>query len=271
MAANDPFIPGANIGIRSVPNLRDIGGYATMRGGRVRAGVLYRSAALCKLTDADLPAFGALGIRTVFDLRTKDERAIEPDRALPGVQAVALDVLEDSAGAAPAQLLSMLSDPAATSRMLGGGRVVPLFQRGYRDVVTLPSALRSYRQFFSDLAVEAARPALFHCTTGKDRTGWAAAATLMLMGVSGNDVMTDYLLTNRDLLPALQPLLDQFEKAGGDPQLLRRVLGVEPDYLETAIAEMRSRFGSIEAYFHDGLGLTADTLSALHAALIEDS
>jgi len=271
MTAKDKFIPGANIGIRSVPNLRDIGGYTTMGGGRVRTGVLYRSAALCKLTDADLPAFGALGIRTVFDLRTADERATEPDRALPGVRAVALDVLADSAGAAPAQLLSVLSDPAAASRMLGGGRAAPLFQRGYRDIVTLPSALRSYRQFFSDLAAKAARPALFHCTTGKDRTGWAAAATLMLLGVSDANVMTDYLLTNRDLLPALQPLLDRFEQAGGDPRLLRPVLGVEPDYLATAIAEMHSRFGSVEAYFHDGLGLTGDTLSALHAALTEAS
>ena len=96
MAANDPFVPGANIGIRSVPNLRDIGGYATTGGGRVRAGVLYRSSALCKL-----------------------------------------------------------SDPAATSRMLGSGRMVLLFQRGCRDIVTLPSALRSYRQFFSGLAAPA--------------------------------------------------------------------------------------------------------------------
>lgn len=133
MAANDPFIPGANIGIRSVPNLRDIGGYATTGGGRVRAGVLYRSSALCKLAD----------------------------------------------------LLMLM---------------------------------------------------------------------LMLMGVSGDDVMADYLLTNRDLLPALQPLLDQFEKAGDHPRLLRPVLGVEPEYLETAITEMHSRFGSVEAYFHDGLG-----------------
>ena len=269
MTANDSFIPGANIGIRSVPNLRDIGGYATMRGGRLRVGVLYRSAALGQLTDADRPAFGALSLRTVFDLRTKDERASEPDPALPGVRAVALDVLADSAGAAPAQLLSVLSDPAAAARMLGGGRAVPLFQRAYRDIVSLPSALQSYRQFFSDLAAPGARPALFHCTVGKDRTGWAAAATLMLMGVSGDDVMADYLLTNRDLRPALQPLLDQFERSGGDPRLLLPVLGVQPDYLETAIVEMHSRFGSIEAYFRAGLGLTGDTLSALRAALIE--
>ena len=53
MTAHDPFMPGANISIRSVPNLRDIGGYATMRGGRVRPGVLYRSAALSQLADAD--------------------------------------------------------------------------------------------------------------------------------------------------------------------------------------------------------------------------
>jgi len=51
---------------------------------------------------------------------------------------------------------------------------------------------------------------VFHCTAGKDRTGWAAASTLLLLGVSTGDVFADYLLTNDQLRPALQPLLDQF-------------------------------------------------------------
>lgn len=270
MAANKSITPGASIGIRSVPNLRDIGGYATAGGGRVRTGLLYRSTSLDQLTEADRPALADLGIRTVFDLRTKAERSAEPDRMLPEVRVVVLDVLEDSASAAPAQLISVLSDPAAASAMLGGGQAIALFRRGYQEIVSLPSALRCYRRFFADLADEAVRPALFHCTTGKDRTGWAAAATLMLLDVSGDDVMNDYLLTNRDLLAALQPVLDQFRAAGGDPKLLRPVLGVEPDYLETAITEMLTHFGSIVDYFHDGLGLGDDTLSALRAALIEN-
>ncbi|MHB1594241.1 MAG: tyrosine-protein phosphatase [Streptosporangiaceae bacterium] len=269
MAEHGGSGPGRAITIASVPNFRDIGGYAIVGGGRVRTGVLYRSAALSGLADADLPAFRSLGIRTVFDLRTEDERGTRPDRTPPGMRIVVLDVMADAAGAAPAQLESVLSDPAAAARMLGDGGAAPLFERGYRDIVALPSALRAYRQFFTELADAANRPALVHCTTGKDRTGWAAAVTLMLVGVRDDDVMLDYLRTNRDLLPALQPLLDRFARAGGDPSLLRPVLGVQRAYLDTAITEMRSRFGSIEGYVRDGLGLPADTIAALRAALTE--
>jgi protein tyrosine/serine phosphatase len=59
--------------------------------------------------------------------------------------------------------------------MLGGGKAETMFEKGYREIVSLPSALDAYHRFFSDLAEEQHRPALFHCTTGKDRTGWAAA------------------------------------------------------------------------------------------------
>ena len=115
--------------------------------------------------------------------------------------------------------------------------------------------------------VDGARPALFHCTTGKDRTGWAAAAILTLLGVSEEDVLTDYMITNRDLLPALEPYFDRFAAAGGDPALLRPVLGVEGD-LRAAFDEMQTRFGSIESYFSDGLGIDDDGQRAVRAILV---
>lgn len=131
----------------------------------------------------------------------------------------------------------------------------------------MPSALTGLRQLFSEFAQPDRRPALFHCTTGKDRTGWAAAALLMLLDVSDNDVMDDYLLTNDELLPELEPVFDRFEAAGGDPALLRPMLGVQEEYLAAALDEMRQRFGTIEGYFTNGLQLDAATQDALRAAL----
>ena len=142
--------------------------------------------------------------------------------------------------------------------MLGGDKALQMFERGYREIVSLPSALAAYREFFTAIAQDAHRPALFHCTTGKDRTGWAAAATLLLLGVSEEDVLYDYELTNRDLLPALKPVFEHFRAAGGDPRLLEPVLGVDADYLRTALNEMTQKFGSIEAYFEEGLGIDSD-------------
>ena len=81
--------------------------------------------------------------------------------------------------------------------------------------------------------------------------------------------MADYLLTNRDLLPALQPYLDRFEAAGGDPALLTPVLGVETIYLQTALEELRTRFGTIERYFSQALGIDDRAQQQLRAMLVE--
>ena len=261
-------VPGRLIELASLPNLRDIGGYATRDGGRVRMGRLYRSTELGRLTDQDLETFGRLGIRTVFDLRTEAERQAEPDRLPDGTQLVVCDVLADSQQTAPAQLEAILTDPSVADRVLGGGRAAELFEQAYRDIVSLPSALAAYRRMFTSLLDDAHRPALLHCTTGKDRTGWGAAATLTLLGVSEADVRADYMITNRDLLPALQPYFDRFAAAGGDAALLTPVLGVESRYLDAALDELRSRFGTIENYFAQGLGIDADGQRTLRAIFV---
>jgi protein-tyrosine phosphatase len=134
-------MPGENIPVASVPNLRDLGGWPTRDGGRVRRGLLYRSAQLDKLQDGDLPAFEKLGIRSVYDLRTERERAAQPDRVPEGAEHIVVDVLADSSDAAPAQLVKVLDDPQAATELLGGDKAIEMFQQGYRDIVSVPSAL----------------------------------------------------------------------------------------------------------------------------------
>jgi protein-tyrosine phosphatase len=259
--------PGAQIMIATVPNLRDLGGWPTPD-GRVRYGLLFRSAEFSDLQGGDAAAFARLGIRSVYDLRTQAERGQQPNKVPPGTEYVVLDILKDSSQAGAAQLLAVLADPAAAEAMLGDGKAVNLFKDSYRELITLPSALAGYRQLFSAIAEDERTPALFHCTTGKDRTGWAAAAILLLLGVSNDDVFADYLLTNDQLLPALQPVLDQFKSIGGDPELLKPVAGVQREYLETALDEMQSRYKTIDGYFSQGLALETATIGKLRAKLI---
>ena len=260
--------PGAGLGLASAPNLRDIGGWRTRDGRRVASGALYRSTDLSRLSGPDIPRLRDLGIRSVYDLRTADERLAAPDVLPSGAQYRALDVLGDSAMAVPASLMALLSDPPAATAELAGQRVTDLFDTAYREIVGLPSARAGYGALYADLAVAGRRPALVHCTAGKDRTGWAAAALLMLLGVSDEDVLAEYLLTNDLLLPALQPLFEQFADAGGDPGVLVPVFGVDPSYLGAALDEMDHRFGSIEDYFSTGLGLGAPTIDALRQGFL---
>ena len=80
-------------------------------------------------------------------------------------------------------------------------------------------------------------------------------------------MLHDYELTNRDLLPAMKPMFEHFRAAGGDPHLLEPVIGVDPDYLRSALDEMQQTFGSIEGYFSDGLAIDAHGQQALREAL----
>jgi protein-tyrosine phosphatase len=144
-----------------------------------------------------------------------------------------------------------------------------LFAAGYREILSLPSASAAHHRLFSDLSLEEHRPALFHCTTGKDRTGWAAASLLMLLGVADDLVMQEYLLTNAQLLPTEKPLIDRFRAQGGDPEVIRPLVVVAPEYLEAALDEMRRQFGTIEGYFTQGLKVGQGAQHALRAAFVE--
>lgn len=242
----------------SLPNFRDVGGYPTPR-GEVRRGLLYRSDQLSDVVDADLAVLGGFGLATVFDLRTAGEAQANPDPVLAGVENVHLDVLADAELAVPANLIGLFSDPdtaATVSAQLATADIGARLADTYRGLVTYDSARAGYRAFFLTLAHDT-RPALFHCTAGKDRTGWAAASLLTLLGVERGDVYTDYLLTNDLLVPSFAPVIDRFAAAGGDRSLLEPILGVRAANLDAAFDAVDRTFGSIAGYFTDGLGVDA--------------
>lgn len=257
--------------LAAVPNLRDLGGHEAADGRRVVAGRVYRSTELGRLTPEGAAALAGLGLTRVFDLRTAGERTASPDQLPAGTAHTELDVLADKGDAVPAQLNDLFAHVSETAAALGDGTAARALRATYRDFVLLDSAQTAYRGLFSGLIQAAGHPVLFHCTTGKDRTGWAAASLLTLLGVPEDEVMADYLRTNDDLLPALQPLFDTFERAGGDPGLLRPVLGVQPDYLDTAFAAVRERYGSVEGYFAGALGIGPDGQDALRGALLTEA
>jgi protein-tyrosine phosphatase len=249
--------PGQSVGIASAANLRDIGGYATRDGHVVRKKLLYRSGALGTLRADDREKLAALNLKCDYDLRTVQERTAQPDKLPPEVKIIALDVLADSDRSATAQLGKLLLKPKEANAELGDGKVEAIFAKTYREFVSLPSARKAYRQLFLDLGAEGSLPAVFHCTTGKDRTGWATAALLTLLGVSEETVFADYLRSNDYVLPTYQKTIDSFTKAGGDPAIARAILGVKAEYLKAAFDEMKAKYGSIEDYFSKALDIDA--------------
>jgi len=248
---------GQSLGIASVPNLRDLGGYTTSDGARVARGLLYRSNQLSGITADDMERLDSLKLRNAYDLRTAPERKARPEELPPGVNYVVLDVMADSPQSGPAMLEKLMKNTAQANAELGGGKVEKGFQQGYREFVSLPSAREGFGKLFTALGDREQLPALFHCTTGKDRTGWAAAALLTLLGVPRDNVFEDYLRSNDYILPAYKEVIDGFVASGGDPAIPGAILGVKREYLDAAFDEMQTNYGTIEKYFAEGLGIDA--------------
>jgi protein-tyrosine phosphatase len=245
-------------------NFRDLGGYETSDGRRVRWGVLYRSDDLGDLTPQDRAALAALPLRRVYDFRSQDELAADPDRlpADPAPETVHIPVADEHLD--PARIERMIR-----TRSLAGVDFAAILEEGNRAF-----AARHTLEFasFLQLVSEAkAQPSVFHCTAGKDRTGFAAALVLLALGVPRETVMSDYLLTNLYTASSIERTLMWiraylFFRTPADA--IRPLLAVRRDYLEAAFDEIESRYGSFDAYLRDGLGVTDEELAKLRAALL---
>jgi protein-tyrosine phosphatase len=166
--------PGRSLGVASVPNLRDLGGYMTSDGFAVRQKLLYRANQLTKISPGDREKIAALRLKYVYDLRTAAERAAAPDELPPGVNNIWLNVLADSNQSGPAQILKLLQNPQEANRSLGGGKAEAMFIKSYREFVTLPSAKKAFQQLFVNLGKEGNLPALFRVRERPNRMSHAA-------------------------------------------------------------------------------------------------
>lgn len=261
---------GIALGIATVPNLRDVGGYTTQDGMTVARGLAYRSDTFNPMSAGDISELERLELKDDYDLRTPAEAKAKPDELPPGVRYHLLNVLADAKSAAPAEIEALIHDPKKANTELGGGEIEELFMQAYREFITLPSAKQSYKTLFLALADTEKLPSVFHCTTGKDRTGWAAAALLTLLGVPSETAMADFMRTNDYTLPQFQREIDAFDAAGGDRSIAIAVFGVKEAYLTAAFDEMQKQYGSIEVYFSEGLGIDQAGQQALRDLFLEE-
>jgi protein-tyrosine phosphatase len=251
--------------LQGIVNLRDVGGQLTRDERRVRTGVLFRSGQLDQ--DHTTSALSGLDLSVVFDLRGADEVAVAPDLVPTGVEVVHLDVLAGSRERIATHLNDLLTQPTLVEESLRSGAVEEHYRATYRNLVLLDSARTAYSELFGRLA-GLERPALFHCTAGKDRTGWAAAALLTLLGVDDDAVTEDYLRSSQPVLESFRTVFERFAEVGGDPSVLVPVFAVTEDYLQAARDAVAEQFGDVEGWFRDGLGLPPEVPDLLRDRLL---
>ncbi|WP_040733333.1 tyrosine-protein phosphatase [Nocardia tenerifensis] len=262
-------VAGGKIDLQGTVNTRDIGGYRTYDGAKTKSGKAIRSDSLEKLTDADARKLAGLTVQTVIDLRTPGEvQFAGADKPIPGAQPVSRPI--DDTGLFQ-QMLAVIQtrDPRKQEEALGNGKAEQIMLTMYTTFITRQESRNAFGQTIKDLA-NTDKATLYHCTAGKDRTGWLTYVLLRAVGVPEGTARQDYLLSNQYRAAADAALRQQVKQAGlmQNPDLLIPLQEVRDAYLDAAVGKMEQDYGDLGKFLTRGLGLDAGTILKLRKNLV---
>ena len=243
--------PTRSLKLTGASNFRDLGGYAGRGGRTVRWRRLFRSDHLAALTPEDLATLCSLGLARALDFRGQAERAAVPYE-LPGVVSYSLPI-EPMVVQRLKELLEAGHRPTAQE-------TVRLMQQTYRAFVHDNSP--RFAELFAHL-LDSDAPLVFHCTAGKDRTGFAAALILLALGVPRPVVMQDYLLTN-DLF-----CMPKVTRGLASQEVLDVLWRVQEDFLDAALHAVDADYGGVPQYLAQALDLGPKEQARLAALYLQ--
>ncbi|UGT45064.1 tyrosine-protein phosphatase [Nocardia yamanashiensis] len=259
---------GGQIVLQGAVNVRDMGGFRTYDGATTKSGKVIRADALGKLTDADVAKLGTLKIQSVVDYRTQAEIAgLGADRLPAGVPLVSR-AIEDGGMFAKMYQAIQSKDPVKQQELLGDGKAEQIMGDMYRNFFTA-DAMAKFGQTVKDLAATGT-VTLFHCTAGKDRTGWTAYVVLRAVGVPESIARQDYLKSNEYRAAADAALRAQLKQGGimQNPDLLIPLQEVREAYLDIAVDQVTQKYGDFGKFLTNGLGLDGATILKLRKNLV---
>ena len=242
------------IELSGASNFRDLGGYVADAGRTVRRLRLLRSDHLANLAPEDL---SALATRLGESLRVVDLRGVaERETAACVIPTATVHSLPIEP-----TIVQKLTDLLEAGHRITAADTVALMQETYRGFVRVNTP--RFASLFAHVLDEQEAPLVFHCTAGKDRTGFAAALILRSLGVGEDDVMRDYLLTNERLT------MPDASRHGLTPEAGAVLWRVQPAFLHAAFEAVEADYGGLEGYFREGLGLGTAERERLKALYLE--
>ncbi|MBU2551690.1 MAG: tyrosine-protein phosphatase [Proteobacteria bacterium] len=242
-------------------NFRDLGGYETRDGRRVKWGQVFRSDSLARLSYRDQAYIARLGLKLVVDFRTPAEVEKGADR-LPedgSVEYLQLPIVHGE------------FDPAAATASLMKGDISWLTEdfmisRYIRKIDEFPAA---WGAVINRLVRPDSRPMLFHCTGGKDRAGTMAALILLALGVPEETVVYDHGLSNVYIAGVLERIYKEIRKLDIDPESVASYFTAPREGIMAQLEHLKDRYGSAERYLIENGGVSEETLASLKDQLLE--
>ncbi len=249
------------VNLKGAINFRDLGGYETRDGRRVKWGQVYRSDSLSRLTDEDRACLTSLGLKVVCDLRSPVEVENAPDK-LPG---------DGSIEYLPLPVYDGAFDPITAFERIKQGDVSWLNEEfminGYINNIEHFGSI--WGTVIKRLARRDSRPLLWHCTGGKDRAGQCAALVLLALGVPEETVVYDHGLTNVYIADRMAKVYERIEAMGVDPEKVKPWFTAPRSFITNLLDHLRETYGDIETYFQTKTDVDEETIALLRQELLE--
>ena len=254
------------VGERRLPlqetvNTRDLGGYETQDGLRVKWGKVFRSDHLARLTDDDLVLLQKMKIQSVCDFRTLIEARKRPDRFPTGGHGSYVHLPVNHLKFEPGFLFEKLKNGDADW-------LTPQFLiEGY--LLNVDQFASTWGQVFKRLADPAQLPLIFHCTGGKDRAGTCAALILLALGVPEKTVVADYGLSNFYIADVVDQIYDQFNINAHYREKISPYFSAPQYCIEAMLSHLHDKYGSPIEYLTSRAGVTEEMLQTIKYQLLE--
>ena len=260
-------------------NFRDLGGYVGHNGKTVKWGQIFRADALNKLTDKDIALLEAMKLKTIVDFRSPKEIVDNEDKAIKDTAYFNLNPkaeVAQLASASPAndkqkidKLLSIANSDQGESYFLDH---IDDMAKQMRKLVSDPVAISQYQKLMELLLADDGAPLVYHCRGGKDRTGVATIYILLALGVSKDQIYSDYILTNTYKEVRNEMRMDEYRNLTDNQNVLdylRNLLLAKEEYLDAAFDEMIKVSGSSDNYLKQVLMIDDDKLTTLRNRYLE--
>ncbi len=249
------------VALEGAVNFRDLGGYETSDGRRVRWGQVFRSDSLGRLTARDQTVLSGMGLRVVCDFRTPSEVENAPDRLPEGgvIEYLHLPIVHGAFDSVRALERMKKGDISWLSK--------DFMIKGY--IRNIEEFGETWGTVLRRIIESKNRPLLFHCTGGKDRAGVCAALFLLALGVPEDTVIHDHGLTNVYIAGLLEMVHERIREIGIEPDHVAPYFTASREYMVSVLDHIGEVYGSSANYLKTKAGIDDERLALLRQELLE--